>query len=366
MNNKIILSSVSTLVLLLFLPSYKAETNDRLLEVETSSSPSHCSYLTQYTMDTNYQFVRTINLLYKDSKGTMWIGSEFEGLCKYDGQVYTYYSIKDKKGNQSILDIQEDAKGCILVQTRLGICRLREGVFVPVLPVERADSCTPWISAKEDLCFKTGIKGEIYRWNGSVLTHHYLPSFNSPNEEKKHIAYPNQVYSTLKDQQGNLWLGTMAAGVLQYQDKSFIQIASKGLAHTVNSLFKDSKDRLWIANNESVFLYENQNIFPVLKSEPKSKQGVLSAGKQSLAKVFTIEEDKSGAIWFGTLDSGVWRYKEGQLSQLQSNEYPIGKDVRSIERDNKGLLWIGFANGALCTYDGKTFKQINAREMDGC
>jgi len=114
------------------------------------------------------------------------------------------------------------------------------------------------------------------------------------------------------------------------------------------------------------FLYENQNIFPVLKSEPKSKQGVISAGNQSLAKVFTIEEDKSGAIWFVTLDSGVWLYKEGQLSQLQSKEYSIGKDVRSIERDNKGLLWIGFANGALSTYDGKTFKQINAREIDGC
>ncbi|MEM1122907.1 MAG: two-component regulator propeller domain-containing protein, partial [Bacteroidota bacterium] len=45
--------------------------------------------------DTTFAFQDKIFSIYQDRKGDYWIGSREDGLCKYDGEDYTYYTTDD-------------------------------------------------------------------------------------------------------------------------------------------------------------------------------------------------------------------------------------------------------------------------------
>src|SRR6056297_979236 len=52
----------------------------------------------------------TINTLYKDSKGFLWIGTH-AGVAKYDGNIFEIFSSMDGLAGNDIIAITEDNKG---------------------------------------------------------------------------------------------------------------------------------------------------------------------------------------------------------------------------------------------------------------
>lgn len=86
--------------------------------------------------------------------------------------------------------------------------------------------------------------------------------------------------------------------------------------------------------------------------------------KQGLSNntVLAILEDKSGNIWFGTDGGGVSKYDGNYFTTYTEKEGLINNHVRSILEDNKGNIWFGTESNGVCMFDGKTFAYYTEKQ----
>jgi ligand-binding sensor domain-containing protein len=68
-------------------------------------------------------------------------------------------------------------------------------------------------------------------------------------------------------------------------------------------------------------------------------------------------QDKSGNLWFGTSDNGLYKYDGKSFSQFLVTDGLNSNDVYCLLEDKDGKIWIGTKAGP-CFYDGKTFTKI--------
>lgn len=83
---------------------------------------------------------------------------------------------------------------------------------------------------------------------------------------------------------------------------------------------------------------------------------LLSYSQTSSHNICCSLQDRSGNIWFGSTNKGVFRYDHltGNFTNLSQKDGLIDDRVSCILEDNTGKLWFGTQDG-VCTYDGKNF-----------
>jgi signal transduction histidine kinase/DNA-binding response OmpR family regulator/sugar lactone lactonase YvrE len=79
-------------------------------------------------------------------------------------------------------------------------------------------------------------------------------------------------------------------------------------------------------------------------------------------KVYAIQGDATGSIWFGTAN-GVSRYDGRSFVSFTKKDGLASNWVKTIYRDDDGVLWFGTYGGGLSRYDGRRF--ITFTEEDG-
>ncbi|MCC7332180.1 MAG: hypothetical protein IT232_06180, partial [Flavobacteriales bacterium] len=78
--------------------------------------------------------------------------------------------------------------------------------------------------------------------------------------------------------------------------------------------------------------------------------------------VWSILEDKSGNLWFGTNGGGVSKYDGKTFTHYTEKEGLSNNSVISILEDKSGNLWFGTNGGGVSKYDGKTFTHYTKKE----
>ena len=79
----------------------------------------------------------------------------------------------------------------------------------------------------------------------------------------EHYIENEQVRCLFKDEQGFLWVGTFGGGVLVYSpDFKMIKhfyTAEQFPSNTINSIYGDSKKRIWVATGEGLVCFPSPN-----------------------------------------------------------------------------------------------------------
>ena len=75
-------------------------------------------------------------------------------------------------------------------------------------------------------------------------------------------------------------------------------------------------------------------------------------------RVFSICEDKLGNIWFGTVESGVWRYDGKTMKNFTKNDGLDGGMTWIIYKSKAGQLWFGGGPNGVQLFNGETFERI--------
>jgi ligand-binding sensor domain-containing protein len=180
----------------------------------------------------------------------------------------------------------------------------------------------------------------------------------------------------IQDKLGNLWFGTSEEGVYRYDGKLFTQFTKKdGLSsNSVFSIMEDKDGSIWFGTTDGICRFDGKNIIP--SPIPFSIRPVINNNNYynewcTKSTVWSMMQDKSGTIWFGTGD-GVYCYNGFDFTRFLDNDGVINKDslhlklVSDILEDKNGIIW--FASGmppgyeGFCRYDGKmieTFKPKN-------
>lgn len=139
---------------------------------------------------------------------------------------------------------------------------------------------------------------------------------------------------------GFIYIGSYS-GLIRYDGVNFTRFDSNTGVTSVDSLFIDSKNRLWVGTNDSgIALYENGS-FTFYNREN---------GISSLS-VRDITEDGAGNIIFGTTSELAYINDKGELSVID-NEAINGKYIKQLTAGKDGAVYG-------CTMDGVFFRMEN-------
>lgn len=177
----------------------------------------------------------------------------------------------------------------------------------------------------------------------------------SDNTSEKDIVLSNhlsnqKIKSICEDQYGQIWIGTFR-GLNKYDGTKFHQYFcvddSLGLPdNNISEIFKDSKNRLWIATVNGVCLYNEQGNF--------TRVGINYANKF----IGSIHEDKKGRIFFFS-STDIYQYDEKTQAahSVLSNKVEKYSYNINCHIDDNDVMWI-ITPFSLKGYRTKDFKKI--------
>jgi ligand-binding sensor domain-containing protein len=95
----------------------------------------------------------------------------------------------------------------------------------------------------------------------------------------------------------------------------------------------------------------------VKKDLPKEKELPTVFKNLGNCNVSRFIQDKSGNLWFGTTDNGLYKYNGKSFNRFTTNDGLDCNKIYCILEDKDGKIWVGTEVG-LCLYNGKTFSKI--------
>ena len=307
------------------------------------------------------QTSKPIRCILQDKAGNYWFGTDGDGVYLYDGKSLAHLMEKDGLCNNQVRTIQEDKLGNLWFGTGDGICRYDGKTFTKFSENESPGKV--WKDEPGDLWF--GSRDGACLFDGNALT-----CFSLPGSDKEfppaNSSTPYSVYSVLEDKSGNLWLGTEQRGVCRYNGNRFTYFTEKGLSTAaVRCIFQDKHGNLWFGDNGGgVYRYDGTTVANFTEesglSNPDFVKSLMSK-PGTLARVWTIAEDKDGNLWFGTIDAGAWRFDGKSLTNFTTKDGLGSNAVWTIYRDRAGTLWFGTDGGGVYTFDGGSFRRFTGK-----
>ncbi len=180
-------------------------------------------------------------------------------------------------------------------------------------------------------------------------------------------------FSVLEDSKGNFWFASIGSGVYYYDGKSFQNFTTKdGLAdNSVTNIYEDKTGTIWFGTVNGASHYDGKSfqnfkmkeIPPVAQSDSIHVSIYQNPLPDKVAwmhnDVNAIIEDKTGKLWFGTRGY-AYVYDGKTFTTITNKDGKPFANVRSIIKDRKGNIWLG-GNDGLWRYDGSTFTNFTKK-----
>jgi signal transduction histidine kinase/ligand-binding sensor domain-containing protein len=273
----------------------------------------------------------------RDSKGIMWIGTEY-GLCRFDGEYCDTYSIEGINNSQ-ITRLAEDNLGQVWIGTFDGIYVMdpKAGTIKQLTTTRGFGNNQIWGLMKDSV-------GRIWigSWGGGVDIVD-LQAGTLKFLGIKQGLRDDHVVSFLQTRNGQVWIGTQrGADVIDEKSGKIKHISmDNGLSNnSLEGLLEDSRGQIWFATrNEINILDEKAGIIKHFGEI----QGLANNNTRSLT------EDNTGQVWIGTVQGGITILNEraGKIRQLGVKEGLSNNDVFSLAKDRLGKIWIGTEGGGI-------------------
>lgn len=320
------------------------------------SNPDNCSELTN----------NPVKSIYQDSKGNLWFGSIRKGLFKYSGTKFTVYNTENGLSNDIINVVNGDGKNGVWVGTNDGLSHFDGQKFINytvqdglpsniIFDVLTDQNGRVWIATANGVSvyinnkfinYSSGVAGFnsniVYcieqlnneefafgTYDGlSILKENKFTNYSSVN------GLPNdRVESLLKDDNGNLWIGTYGGGIAKKIGDSFevLQLGEKVNSKIVTSLLNDREGNFWVGTWMGIYKYDNNRFVTFNAEDGLPSNNILSV----------YYDTDRGQVLLGTLAGGLNIIKSGKVlsTSLSSNS------VWSIEKENNNSVWLGTTNG---------------------
>lgn len=308
--------------------------------------------------------------LEEDSSGNLWIGTNQDGLSKYDLSTEQFHNYEPQPGDETsipgsvVRSIYTDTQHNVWIGTNNGLAKYLPGQdqFKPYLiPINGASQASDiralFQIGDKELCIQTNLG---------------LFSMDLSNEEITliHKRWPTQVSELLDqndpiliDSGGNLWIGspnglhkfnsqTLNHHVYLHHEDDPSSVSSQ----RISRIFEDSRGSIWIGTeNNGLNLYNSEeDNFTVLKSNK------LQSSSISNNIITDIFEDSYGNIWFATQEGGVnfistsGKFFEHHTHDPFNDKSLSNSKVGAFCEDKQGMIWIGTGDGGVNRFNPET------------
>ncbi len=335
------------LILLVFFPSCKGQDQK---SIENKSE----QVAKAIAGDTVSEIGGAIRCIFQDSKNNFWFATDGEGVFKYDGKKMVQFTSKHGLSSNFVWNVQEGKNGNIWLKTKDGICYFDGKEFKTIPADTSALQTTNYNYLNDELLVE-------YYYNGKSLVKIQLPK-TSPLKNDNNSRFQYDIYCTCKDRNGNLWFGTCTAGVCKYDGKTYTWLDNKELGAPVRSIFEDKNGTIWMGNNGyGLFRYDGKSLTNITKEKKLENPNFIKTFESkegTLARVWTITDDKQGNLWVGTIDAGAWMFDGKTLTNFTTKDGLGSDNIWTIYKDKNNNLWFGTDGAGVYTFNGKTFQKF--------
>lgn len=280
----------------------------------------------------------TINSIYEDHLGNVWICPWNFYVYKYDYRQNPFVYFKHKVNNPNSLS--HSSAHCLFLDKTYNL----------------------WVGHGKNGITVYNLRSKNYRF-----LKHDPDNSNSISE--------NFVKAICDDNKGNIWIGTANSGIDIYNPKTkkFNHIKANPndstalYSNLIQNMLKRTNGDIWIAfNTGELQLYDSErNRFNTYNFDP---------GREKVETISGLCEDNSGKLWIATKNNGLYGIKinERKISNVDHFTYNVkdtlglnNKNINDIIPDQKqDTLWLA-TNGGLNRFDLNSEKFSHITERDG-
>lgn len=301
-----------------------------------------------------------VTYLHEDSDGDLWIGTRTEGVFRYEKKTGSFLSYPPTTP-RNVHIIFEDS------QKQIWMIGWDEGLFLLKNPKD--PSHVSWINYRHhpgdeyslqdnmayDICEDTNTQ-TLWIGTRSGLS---IMNLNQPGEfiNYRTIRFPyyipfDEANAIIRDKAGKMWIGTIGNGVYvtdtrkpEFNLYQFNQPDETITTTSIRSLFADDDNSIWFGIGT----------YGIARYDRKTGQYTYYANIPEFAEIkgmptvySILKRKKTGELWIGTYDGGLFVYKKGEKVRHYTSynaDFIIHSCVTALYEDRAGNCWIGTREG---------------------
>jgi ligand-binding sensor domain-containing protein/signal transduction histidine kinase len=268
-----------------------------------------------------------VNALFEDREGNIWVGSR-EGLARLTPKRLFTYTRQQGLTHNNIMSVREDREGSLWIGTwGGGLNRLKDGKVT----VYSTQNGFP-----HDLILATFEARDGTLWVGTDFDGGLIKL--KDGKQTRYTSRQGLINAAIRviyeDSSGNLWIGT-TRGLSCLKDGKFTNYFARDI-HAGNSVLAISEDHcgtLWFGT-ENGLACRNNGEFRKFAGDGLASSAVLS-----------LYEDSTHDFWIGTEGDGLFRLRNGSLSQYTTRDGLFSNDMFETIEDDFGYFWMSCLKG---------------------
>jgi signal transduction histidine kinase/ligand-binding sensor domain-containing protein/DNA-binding NarL/FixJ family response regulator len=289
------------------------------------------------------------HIIVEGNDGSMWIGTENEGLVHSRDEEFHTYASADGLPSNSVQSLAYDPEGRLWIGTSRGLCFYDEDSFhQPVY-----SNSNPFASRN--------ITSLVYHRDAGLLASSEAGLFRNTDSDPVLIPGTEELKLSAfwSDQNGTVWYGTRDGRLFFWDGDSLKERFIHGMKHThIRSIYSGGPSgNLLVAGDGGFWSIEDGGFGKV--SYLPSEHSILKYIPKA------VLEDHEGNIWIGTRTGGVSRLIPSLFTNYNGDDGFTDVTVNNAAGDNQNRLWIAADDGLYCLKNGKFIENNLTRQLAG-
>jgi signal transduction histidine kinase/ligand-binding sensor domain-containing protein len=272
---------------------------------------------------------KKINCLLPVGDRELWIGTS-KGLYRWNGVLLSRVEIPRALAGVQVLTLLRDHDGNVWAGTTRGLLRINpSGVSFSDEGDFGSGSINALFEDREGNLWAGGARG-LERIRDATFVTYTLAAGSLPSTQD------GPVYV---DGENRTWFAPAGGGLYVLKDGRAQELRSPFLNKEVIYSIAGRKNEIWIGTQHSGlkrFEYRNGVI------GGKTYTQVNGLAENS---VFAVYQGQDGAVWAGTLTSGVSKFKGGRFVTYTTADGLASNTVSAVLETRDGTIWFGTPNG---------------------
>jgi len=296
----------------------------------------HQAWLTENGLPQN-----TVQAIVQTQDGYLWIGTQ-EGLARFDGLNFAVFDKENTPAFKSndIRALHEDKQGRLWISTSYGLVCRHNGQFNSFTENEGLPDNSIGPLAEDT-------NGNVFIGTAAGLARFENNTFKTFTIE--HGLASNVIQVLCARANGTLLVVT-SAGVQSLSGDSFSNWTTPvdAPAANITSIAEEKSGHLWYGTLDGLFGFNDEY----------ATYGAITLPN---TRISALRVDREGALWIATA-GGLARMRHGKMETFTSANGLSSNLVLSVFEDREGSMWIGTEAGGLNLLKSKKFNTYTTRE----